>query len=144
MNPGRLSSDVICGLVETKDIPMILLKKIKIILLGVAAQSVKEIDNFSKDHKRGQLSRKQYKDWETLEQNLSYLVEMIEPMVLKVSIVLDFEKPLKFSSIMQAYRKTAEELRPLDNYVISCYNAEPQLSKNGVEWNDAAEKYIKV
>jgi hypothetical protein len=139
-----LSSDVICGLVEKKNIQRIVFKKIKIILLGVAAQSVEELDTLSKDHKRGQLSRKQYKDWATLEQNLSYLVEMIEPMVLKLSIFEGFEKPLKLSSLMQAYRQTAEELRPLENYVISCYNAEPQLSKNGVEWSAAEEKYIKV
>ena len=139
-----MSSAVICGLVEKQNIPSIVMKKIKIILLGVAAQSVEEIDNFSKDHKRGQLSRKQYKDWETLEQNLSYLVEMIEPMVVKLSIFEGFEKPLQFSAIMQAYRQTAEELRPLENYVISCYNAESQLSKNGVEWSDVEEKFINV
>ena len=139
-----MSSDVICGLAETKNIRMILLKKIKIILLGVAAQSVAELEDLRKDHKRGKLSRKQYKEWETLEQNLNYLVEMIEPMVLKLRIFEGFEKPLKFSAIMQAYRQTAEELRPLENYVISCYNAEPQLCKLGVEWNDVEEKYIKV
>lgn len=139
-----MSSDVNCGLVEKQNIPSIVMKKIKIILLGVAAQSVQELDNFRMIHKRGELSRQQYKDWETLEQNLSYLVEMIEPMVVKLSIFEGFEKPLQFSAIMQAYRQTAEELRPLENYVISCYNSEPRLSKNGVEWSDVAEKYIKL
>jgi hypothetical protein len=139
-----LSSDVICGLVETKDIPMILLKKIKIILLGVAAQSAEELEDLKKEHQRGNMSKQQYKDWEMLEVNLSYLVEMIEPMVLKLKIFEDFQKPLQVSAIMKAYRQTAEELRPLENYAVSCYNAEPQLCKLGVEWNEAAEKYIKV
>ncbi len=119
-------------------------KKIKLILLGVAGESVTELEHLSKNHKREKLSRKHNQDWATLEQNLSYLVEMIEPMVLKLSIFVDFEKPLKLSSIMQAYRQTAEELRPLENYVISCFNADLKLSKNGVEWSGAAEKYIKV
>ncbi len=57
---------------------------------------------------------------------------------------MGFEKPLKLSSLMQAYRQTAEELRPLERNVIACYNAGPKLSKNGVEWSDVEMKWIKV
>ncbi len=81
-----MSIDVIDGLVEKHTIPRIMYKKIKLILLGVAGQSVTELEYLSKNHKREKLSRKQNQDWATLEQNLSYFVEMIEPMVLKLSI----------------------------------------------------------
>ena len=139
-----MSTDIICGLVEKKDVPMIVLKKIKMILLCVAAQTVCELEDMSKNHKRSQLSPDQYKEWTTLERNLTYLVEMIEPKVLKLKLFESFHRPLRFSAIMAAYLKMAEELRPLENYVICCYNSEPQLCKLGVEWNDGEKKYIKV
>ena len=139
-----MSTDIICGLVEKKDVPMIVLKKIKIILLAVAAQSLCELKDFTKQHKLKQLSPKQYKEWSTLERNLMYLVEMIEPMVLKLRIFEGFHRPVRLSALMDAYRQTAEELRPLENYVISTYNSEPQLCQLGVEWCDVEQKYIKV
>jgi hypothetical protein len=139
-----LSTDVTCGLVERSAIPTIILNKIKMILLCVAAQSISEIEDLSNNHKSSKLSPEQYKEWYTLQRNSNYLVEMIEPMVLKLKLFEGFQKPLRFSAIMAAYNKLAEELRPLENYIVCTYNSEPQLSNLGVEWNEGEKKYIKV
>ena len=142
-----MSNDIMCGFVEKLSCPKILSLKVRLILLWVAAQSAQELEELSNDHKREppvELSKQQWNHWTRLEQNLSYLVDPIEPIVLKLSIFDDFEKPSKFSSVMQAYRQTAEELRALENYVVPTYNAEPQLSKSGVEWNEVEHKFVKV
>ena len=139
-----MSTDIICGLIEKSDVTMIVLKKIQMILLAVAAQSLSELKEFKKQHKIKQLSQKQCTAWTLLERNLDYLVEMIEPMVLKLKIFEGFERPLREGALMEAYRKTAEELRPLEKYVIPTYNSEPQLSQLGVEWCGVEQKYIKM
>jgi hypothetical protein len=141
-----LSRDIECGFVNPSDCQQIVSLKIKLILLGVAAQSLEELEQLSLEYNSGnvQLSKHQWEQWTQLEQNLSYLVDMIEPMVLMLNLFGPIEKPLTHQKVMVAYYQTAEELSPLENYTIPTYNSEPKLSKSGVEWNTVEGKWKKV
>ena len=59
---------------------------------------------------------------------------------MQLQIFDAFERPLKFKTLMKAYRLTAEKLRPHENDIVATNNAETQLSKNGVQWNEVEGK----
>ena len=91
---------------------------IRIILLGVAAESAEELEELSKVQNREpslKLSKQQLPHWNVLEQNLSYFIEIIEPNVLKLRSFEDFERPLQAHRLTAAYRLTAAELRLLES-----------------------------
>jgi len=117
-------------LVESSNIRKILRLKIKLILLGVAAESAEELEDLRKVQKAKELeelskvqnrepslklSKQQLSHWIVLEQNLIYFIDIIELNVLKLRSFEDFEKPLQFEKVMQAYRQTAAELRLLES-----------------------------
>ena len=80
------------------------------------------------------MSAKDVQQWKRTELNLGYLVDLIEPKVSQLNIFVFVGKPFKYRTVMKAYRLTAEELRPLENYRVSFYDTEFELSKNGAEW----------
>ena len=118
-----MSNDVSCGFVMIEKCPLIGRLKLKLILLGVAAQSLQELEEYGpKQH--DELSSKYWQQWMRTKLNLGYLVDLIEPKVLQLNIFVAVEKPFKFKTVMKAYRLTAERLRPFENYSVTCYNAE--------------------
>ena len=60
--------------------------KIKLILLAVAAQSLQEFEDYKRQQTAEELSSKDLKQWKRTEANLGYLVELIEPKVLKLQV----------------------------------------------------------
>ena len=80
--------------------------------------------------------------WKRIEVNLGYLVNLIAPMVLKLDIFEAFREPLKFETVMAAYRRTAESLRSIENYVRPTYETETKLSKIGVGWNKVQNNWM--
>ena len=132
---ARLSIDIMCGFVMVENCALIVRLKIKLILLGVAAQSLQEIEEYVRQQPE-ELSSENVQQWSRTATNFGYLVELIEPKVLQLQIFDAFEWPLKSKIFKKAYRLTAEELRLLENYTVATYNAEIQLSKNGVRWGE--------
>ena len=118
-----MSNDVNCGFVMIEKCPLIVRLKLKLILLGVAAQSLQELEEYGRKQ-HGESSSNDLQQWKRTELNLGYLVDFIEPKVLLLNIFVFVEKPFKYKTVMKAYRLTAEELRLLENYRVTCYNAE--------------------
>ena len=127
-----MSNDVQCGFVMVENCQLIVRQKVQLIILGVAAQSLQELEAFA-DRESGVLSMDEWTKWKRIEVNLGYLVNLIAPMVLKLDIFEAIREPLKFETVMAAYRRTAESLRSIENYVCPTYEAETKLSKIGVE-----------
>ena len=118
-----MRNEVNCGFVMIEHCQLIVRLKLKLILLGVAAHSLQELEEYgSKQH--GELSAKDLQQWKRTELNLGYLVDVIDPEVLQLNIFEFVEKPLKYKTVMKAYRLTAEELRLLENYRVTWYNAD--------------------
>ena len=122
---------------------MIVGLKIKLILLGVAAQSMQEFEDYARQPER-ELNPKDSQQWTRTELNLGYLFELVEPKLLQLQVFEPLEKPLTFKSVMEAYRLTALKLRTLENYIAPTYNAEIKLSKKGVQWNSVEGKWAVV
>ena len=118
-----MSLDVNCSFVMIEHCQLIVRLKLKLILLGVAAHSLLELEEYGRKQ-HGELSSKDLQQWRRTELNLGYLVDLIEAKVLQLNIVVVVEKPFKYKTVMKAYRLTAEELRLLENYRVTCYNAE--------------------
>jgi hypothetical protein len=135
---------VTCGFVEIQNCPLISKLKAKLILVAVAAQSFEEFQEYKRQHAAGKLSKDDSQQWKQTERNLNYLVDLIEPMVLKLQIFESVEKPLSSKTVMKAYRTTAAHLKILENYIVPTYNSELKLSKHGVQWNTVECRWEKV
>jgi hypothetical protein len=109
---ARLSNDIKCGFVAVENCSLIVSMKVKLIVLGLSAQSLQEFEYYGRQQPQ-ELSSK----------------------VLQMQIFEGFEKPLSFKSVMRAYRLTAQQLRQLENYIVT------QLSKKGVKWNKVEGNY---
>ena len=131
-----MSNDVKRGFVTVENCSLIVRLKVKLILLGVAAQSLQEIEEYLSQQAE-ELSSEKWQQWSRTATNLDFLVHLIEHKVLHLQLFEAFEKPLKFKTIMKAYRLAAQRLSSLENYFVATYNAETQLSKNGAQWNEA-------
>jgi hypothetical protein len=129
---ARLSNDVKCGFVMVENCSLIVSLKIKLILLGVAAQSLQEMEEYVRKQPE-ELSSEILQQWLRTATNFGYLVCLVEPKVLQLQIFDAFERPLKSKTLMKAYRSTVEELRLLENYIVATENAQIELSKNGVQ-----------
>ena len=138
-----MSNDIKCGFVAVENCYLIVSLKFKLILLGVTAQSLHELEDYGRQQPQ-ELSSKDCQQWVRTGLNLGYLVALIEPKVLQMKMFEGFEKPLIFKSVMKAYRLTAQQLRPLENYIVIPYNSEVKLSKKGVSWNNVEGKYALI
>ena len=118
-----MRNEVGCGIVMVEHCQLIVRLKLKLILLGVAAHSLQELEEYGRKQPE-ELSSGNLQQWLRTATNFGYLVELIEPNMLQLQICDAFEKPFKYKTVMKAYRLTAEELRLLENYRVTCYNAE--------------------
>jgi hypothetical protein len=116
--------------VAIENCPLIVRLKVKLILLGVTVHLLQEFENYGRQQPQ-ELSSKDCQQWTRSGLNLGYLVALLEPKVLQMQIFDGFEKPLILKSVMKAYRLTAQQLRPLENYIVTPYNSEVKLSKKG-------------
>ena len=82
---ARLSNDIQCGFVVVENCKLTVGLKIMLILLGVAAQSLQEFEDYGRQQHE-ELSSKDCQQWTRTELNLGYLVELIEPKVLQLQI----------------------------------------------------------
>ena len=139
----RLSNDVQSGFVAVENCKMLVGQKIELIILGVVAQSLQDIQAFAAKENAG-LSMVEWNLWKRMDVNLGYLVDLIEPMVLKLYIFEAFEEPLKFEMVNAVYHHKAKQLSYIQNYSVATCNAQTKLSENGVEWFNVKAKWMLV
>ncbi len=100
------------------------------ILLGVLEQSYAEMETVASDHTK-------------LSINLSYFVEMIEPYVLRTGVLEGLEQPLTSKACANKYIALGRALRTMENYTVSRYNCEVNLSKH-LRWDNSLQKHQPI
>ena len=83
----RLSYSIKLNLIAKEDVPTLIEYKIQLIVLGAMTQSLKEIEHYDK-LEDGIEKEYMKKDMMRLKTNMKYLVEIVIPHGLKMSIML--------------------------------------------------------
>jgi hypothetical protein len=131
------------GLVAVENCKLLVGQKIELIILGVVAESLKEIEALKAKENAG-LSTDEWNLLTRMDMNLGCFVNFIEPYVLKLYTFEAFDEPLQFEMVNAVYQHKVTQLSYVENYNVPKYNAETKLSENGVEWNEVRAKWMLV
>ena len=129
----RLSYSIKLKLITALQVPKLIESKIHLIILGAMTQSLKEIEHYDsledgteKDYLKKATMR--------LKTNLKYLVEIVIPHGLKMSVMLKGLNVDSSSSTLSRYFEIAHDIKVIEKWIIQPFNAEDNVGAL-VEWD---------
>ena len=129
----RLSYSIKLKLITALQVPKLIESKIHLIILGAMTQSLKEIEHY--DNLEDGIE-KEYMTKATmrLKINLKYLVEIVIPHGLKMSVMLKGLNVDSSSSTLSRYFEIAHDIKVIEQWIIQPFNAEDNVGAL-VEWD---------
>ena len=109
------------------------------IVLGTMTQSLKQIEHFD-GLENGKETQYIEKEMMRLKNNMKYLVEVVIPHGLKMSVMLKGLNVDSSLSILSKYLQIAREIKMIEKWIIQPFNAEEPVEAL-VEWDNENSQY---
>ena len=135
----RLVSSMKLGLIGKPDVLTLLEHKLHLIILGTMIQSLKQIEHFDalvngkqKEYLENEMMR--------LKNNMKYLVDVVIPHGLKMSVMLKGLNVDSSLSILSKYLQIARDIKVIEQWIVQPFNAEDNVEAL-VEWDNENFQY---
>ena len=117
----NLSYSVTTGLIEKAVVKPIIRKKLQLACLGAVCQQLSEIEDFDNqlriENEKAEPNDEVIKDLENkhwgYDVNLTYFLEIVEPMVLKLGFLDGIDRPYTSEGILDKYIIKTQSLRQI-------------------------------
>ena len=135
----RLSYSIKLNLIAKEDVPTLIEYKIQLIVLGAMTLSLKELEHYDK-LEDGIEKEYMKKDMMRLRTNMKYLVEIVIPHGLKMSIMLKGLNVDSSTSTLSRYVDIAYDIKVVEQWIVHPFNAEDNVEAL-VEWDNVTLQY---
>ena len=135
----RLSYSIKLNLIAREDVPTLMEYKIQLIILGAMTQSLKEIEQYD-GLEEGIEKEYMEKDMMRLKTNMKYLVEIVIPHGLQMSVMLKGLTVDSSSSTWSRYLEIAHDIKVVEQWIVQPFNAEVNVGAL-VEWDNENFQY---
>ena len=135
----RLSYSIKLNLIAKEDVPTLLEYKMQLIVLGAMTLSLKELEHYEK-LEDGIEKEYMKKDMMRLRTNMNYLVEIVIPHGLKMSIMLKGLNVDSSTSTLSRYQEIAYDIKVVEQWIVHPFNAEDNVEAL-VEWDNVTLQY---
>ena len=135
----RLSYSIKLNLIAKEDVPTLIEYKMQLIVLGAMTLSLKELEHYDK-LEDGIEKEYMKKDMMRLRTNMKYLVEIVIPHGLKMSIMLKGLNVDSSTSTLSRYVDIAYDIKVVEQWIVHPFNAEDNVEAL-VEWDNVTLQY---
>ena len=135
----RLSYSIKLNLIAKEDVPTLMEYKMQLIVLGAMTLSLKELEHYDK-LEDGIEKEYMKKDMMRLRTNMKYLVEIVIPHGLKMSIMLKGLNVDSSTSTLSRYVDIAYDIKVVEQWIVHPFNAEDNVEAL-VEWDNVTLQY---
>ena len=135
----RLSYSIKLNLIAKEDVPTLIEYKIQLIVLGAMTLSLKELEHYDK-LEDGIEKEYMKKDMMRLKTNMKYLVEIVIPHGLKMSIMLKGLTVDSSTSTLSRYLAIADDIKVVEQWIVHPFNDEENVGAL-VEWDNETLQY---
>ena len=135
----RLSYSIELNLIAREDVPTLMEYKMQLIILGAMTQSLKEIEHYD-GLEDGIEKEYMKKDMMRLKTNMKYLVEIVIPHGLKMSIMLKGLTVDSSTSTLSRYLEIAYDIKVVEQWIVHPFNDEDNVGAL-VEWDNETLQY---
>ena len=135
----RLSYSIKLNLIAKEDVPTLIEYKMQLIVLGAMTLSLEELEHFDKLEDGIEKEYKK-KDMMRLKTNMNYLVVIVIPHELKMSIMLKGLNVDSSTSTLSRYVDIAYDIKVVEQWIVHPFNAEDNVEAL-VEWDNVTLQY---
>ena len=135
----RLSYSIKLNLIAKEDVPTLMEYKMQLIVLGAMTLSLKELEHYEK-LEDGIEKEYMKKDMMRLRTNMNYLVEIVIPHGLKMSIMLKGLNVDSSTSTLSRYLAIAYDIKVVEQWIVHPFTAEDNVEAL-VEWDNVTLQY---